>query len=155
MKYLGGFDCKIEAAKVYNEAAIMYFGEFAQLNEMPGWSYCYYGSRQRGTVVPSVGLHLSNPFNFVEMNKFGISEKNREDLSEIIYHANAVLRLCENSVRNAEKAKERSNTPGGEPFIQSCLDIAAKQKEEAEKEYLELVLYVQNHLATQLVFIPC
>ena len=89
------------------------------------------------------------------MSKFGISEKNREDLSEIIYRADAVLSLCENSVRNAEKAKERSKSPGGEPFIQSCLDISAKQKEEAEKEYLELVLFVQNHLASQLIFIPC
>ncbi len=96
-----------------------------------------------------------NPFNFREMNKFGISEKNREDLSEIIYRANAVLCLCENSVRNAEKAKERSSTQGGEPFIQSCLDIAAKQKEEAEKEYTELIFFVQNHLATQLTFTTC
>ena len=88
------------------------------------------------------------------MNKFGISEKNREDLSEIINRTNDVLRLCENSVRNAEKAKERSINPGGDPFIKSCLDIAAKQKEEAEKEYTELVFYVQNHLATQLIFTP-
>ncbi len=89
------------------------------------------------------------------MNKFGISEKNRENLSEIIYRASEVLRLCENSVRNAEKANERGKNPGGEPFIQSCLDVAAKQKEEAEKEYTELVLFVQNHLATQLTFTPC
>ena len=102
-----------------------------------------------------MGLRLSNPFNCVEMNKFGISEKNREDLSEIIYRANSVLKLCENSVRNAEKAKERSNTPGGEPYIQSCLDIAAKQKEDAEKEYLEFVLFVQNHLAAKLTFTSC
>ena len=102
-----------------------------------------------------VDSYLHHSFNCVDMNKFGISEKNREDLSEIIYRANAVLRLCENSVRNAEKAKERSNTHGGEPFIQSCLDMSTKQKEEAEKEYTELVLYVQNHLATQLIFTPC
>ena len=32
---LGCFDCKIEAAKAYNEAAIKYHGEFARLNEIP------------------------------------------------------------------------------------------------------------------------
>jgi hypothetical protein len=34
-KFLGLFDCKIEAAKVYNQAAIKYHGEFARLNEIP------------------------------------------------------------------------------------------------------------------------
>lgn len=32
--YLGSFDCKHEAARVYNEAALKYFGEFAYLNEI-------------------------------------------------------------------------------------------------------------------------
>ena len=32
---------------------------------------------------------------------------------------------------------------------------AAKQKEEAEKEYTELIFFVQNHLATQLTFTTC
>lgn len=32
-KYLGSFNCRIEAAKKYNEAAIKYHGEFAKLNE--------------------------------------------------------------------------------------------------------------------------
>lgn len=32
--YLGRFECKIEAAKVYNEAAVKYYGEFARLNKV-------------------------------------------------------------------------------------------------------------------------
>lgn len=32
---LGRFDCRIEAAKAYNAAAIVSFGEFASLNEIP------------------------------------------------------------------------------------------------------------------------
>lgn len=32
--YIGVFDSKIEAAKAYNEAAIKYFGEFANLNKL-------------------------------------------------------------------------------------------------------------------------
>ena len=118
-------------------------------------SHCYCWVDFGWAMVRGLGKCLFNPFNFCAMNKFGISEKNRENLSEIIYRASEVLRLCENSVRNAEKANERGKNPGGEPFIQSCLDVAAKQKEEAEKEYTELVLFVQNHLATQLTFTPC
>jgi len=34
LKHLGRFDCKIEAAKVYNVAAVKYFGEFAKLNDV-------------------------------------------------------------------------------------------------------------------------
>ncbi|MCK5611795.1 hypothetical protein KAR91_58540 [Candidatus Pacearchaeota archaeon] len=30
--HIGYFDCKIEAAKAYNKAAIKYHGEFARLN---------------------------------------------------------------------------------------------------------------------------
>jgi len=33
-KHIGYFKCPVEAAKAYNEAAIKYFGEFAQLNEI-------------------------------------------------------------------------------------------------------------------------
>ena len=33
-KHIGYFKCSVEAAKAYNEAAIKYFGEFAQLNEI-------------------------------------------------------------------------------------------------------------------------
>lgn len=33
-KFLGTFDDKIEAAKVYNSAALKYFGEFARLNDI-------------------------------------------------------------------------------------------------------------------------
>ena len=33
--YFGTFDCPIKAAKAYNEAAIKYFGKFANLNEIP------------------------------------------------------------------------------------------------------------------------
>ena len=32
--YLGRFKCKIEAARVWNEAALKYHGEFAKLNEI-------------------------------------------------------------------------------------------------------------------------
>ncbi|NBW16589.1 MAG: Fis family transcriptional regulator [Caulobacteraceae bacterium] len=34
LKYLGSYLCPIEAAKAYNKAAIKYYGEFAQLNEL-------------------------------------------------------------------------------------------------------------------------
>lgn len=34
--HLGMFDCKIEAAKKYNEAAIKYHGDFANLNKIKG-----------------------------------------------------------------------------------------------------------------------
>lgn len=34
MKYLGRYKTKKEAAKIYNEAAIEKFGEFANLNQL-------------------------------------------------------------------------------------------------------------------------
>ena len=34
-KFIGYFVCPIEAAKAYNKAAIQYFGEFANLNQIP------------------------------------------------------------------------------------------------------------------------
>lgn len=33
--YLGSFNSEVEAAKAYNEAAVKYFGEFAELNTIP------------------------------------------------------------------------------------------------------------------------
>lgn len=33
--HLGSFTCKIQAAKIYNEAALKYHGEFAHLNQIP------------------------------------------------------------------------------------------------------------------------
>lgn len=86
------------------------------------------------------------------MNKFGISEKNRLDLQEVIYKANAILRLCENSVNNEEKASQRLRLPGGEPFIQSCLDVSKKQKQEASIEFENLVSYFRNEFQTILNF---
>ncbi len=35
---LGRFDCKYEAARAYNEAAIEHFGEFACLNDVTMWA---------------------------------------------------------------------------------------------------------------------
>lgn len=86
------------------------------------------------------------------MNKFGISEKNRLDLQEVIYKANAILRLCENSVTNTEKANQRLKLPGGEPFIQSCFDVSKKQKQEALIEFENLVSYFENKFQATLDF---
>jgi hypothetical protein len=36
LKFLGYFNDRVEAAKVYNRAAIKYFGEFANLNKIKG-----------------------------------------------------------------------------------------------------------------------
>ena len=33
-KYLGSFPDKLDAAKAYNNAATLYFGDFARLNEI-------------------------------------------------------------------------------------------------------------------------
>lgn len=35
-KYIGTFDCKVDAAKAYNEQALLLHGEFAKLNDLKG-----------------------------------------------------------------------------------------------------------------------
>jgi hypothetical protein len=36
-RHLGTFDCSLDAARAYNEEAYRLFGEFAILNQIPGW----------------------------------------------------------------------------------------------------------------------